>query len=75
MKPFMLAALQQQQQRLTELHAQLSAPDVVQDLQRYRALSQEHAELSDLMAVFTRSQAAQADAAQAQDWLSDPELK
>jgi peptide chain release factor 1 len=75
MKPFMLAALQQQQQRLTELDAQLSAPDVVQDLQRYRALSQEHAELSDLMAVFTRYQAAQADAAQAQDWLSDPELK
>jgi peptide chain release factor 1 len=75
MKPFMLAALQQQQQRLTELAAQLSAPDVVQDLQRYRALSQEHAELSDLMAVFTRYQAAQADAAQAQDWLSDPELK
>ena len=75
MKPFMLAALQQQQQRLTELDAQLSAPDVVQNLQRYRALSQEHAELSDLMAVFTRYQAAQADAAQAQDWLSDPELK
>jgi peptide chain release factor 1 len=75
MKPFMLAALQQQQQRLTELDAQLSAPDVVQDLQRYRALSQEHAELSDLMAVFTRYQAAQADAAQAQDWLSDLELK
>ncbi len=75
MKPFMLAALQQQQQRLTELDAQLSAPDVVQNLQRYRALSQEHAELSDLMAVFRRYQAAQADAAQAQDWLSDPELK
>jgi peptide chain release factor 1 len=75
MKPFMLAALQQQQQRLTELDAQLSAPDVVQDLQRYRALSQEHAELSGLIEVFNRYQAAQADATQAQEWLADPELK
>ena len=44
MKPFVRHTLQRQSARLHELDALLSAPDVVNDMERFRALSREHAD-------------------------------
>ena len=46
MKPFLRHTLDRQLLRLHELDALLSASDVVSDLDRFRALTREHAEAS-----------------------------
>ena len=46
MKPFVRDTLLRQRARPHELDALLAAPDVVDDLQRFRKLSREHAEAS-----------------------------
>jgi peptide chain release factor 1 len=56
MKPFVKETLDRQQWRLEELDALLSAPDVVNDMARFRQLSREHAELSELGALYQQYQ-------------------
>ncbi|MES2979442.1 MAG: peptide chain release factor 1 [Pseudomonadota bacterium] len=46
MKPFLRQTLERQILRLQELDALLSAPDVVSDMDRFRALTREHSEAS-----------------------------
>ena len=74
MKPFVRDTLLRQKARLHELDALLSAPDVVSDLERFRALSREHADASVIVDAFNRHQQREADLAAAQALLADPDM-
>jgi peptide chain release factor 1 len=74
MKPFVRQSLLRQRARLHELDALLSAADVVDDMARFRALSKEHAEASQVVAVFERFLQREADLHAAQALLRDPEM-
>ena len=74
MKPFVKETLDRQQWRLEELDALLSAPDLVNDMARFRQLSREHAELSELGALYQQYQQRSLDLAEAQSLLRDPEM-
>jgi peptide chain release factor 1 len=74
MKPFVRDTLLRQKARLHELDALLSAPDVVNDLDRFRTLSREHADASVIVEAFNQHQQREADLAAAQDLLTDPEM-
>ena len=65
MKPFLRQTLERQLIRLHELDAQLSAPDVVSDLDRFRRLTREHAEASGLAEQYRRLTQREADLASA----------
>ena len=54
MKPFLRQTLDRQLLRLHELDALLSASDVVSDLDRFRALTREHAEASVVAEQYNR---------------------
>ena len=74
MKPFVRNTLQRQSARLHELDALLSAPDVVNDMERFRALSREHADASTLVDTYNRYLQREADRASAEAMLSDPDM-
>ena len=78
MKPFLRQTLERQLLRLHELDALLSASDVVSDLDRFRALTREHAETSVLADQYNRLTAREADLASAESMLAeskaDPEM-
>jgi peptide chain release factor 1 len=75
MKPSMLAKLDQLAQRLEEVSALLTQENVTADMDNYRKLTREHAELEPLVALYKSYQQAQTDAATAQEMLSDPDMK
>ena len=74
MKPFVRDTLLRQRARLHELDALLAAPDVVDSMERFRALSREHAEAGSLVEVFNRYLQREADLTSAQGMLADPEM-
>ncbi len=74
MKPFVRDTLLRQRARLHELDALLSAPDVVDQMDRFRALSREHAEASTVVEVFNRYLQREADLATARDMLGDADM-
>ena len=74
MKPFVRDTLQRQRTRLHELDALLSAPDVVNDMDRFRALSREHADASILVDTYNRYLQRESDLAAAQAMLDDPDM-
>ncbi len=74
MKPFVRDTLLRQRARLHELDALLAAPDVVDNMDRFRALSREHADTGSRVEVFNRYLQREADLASAQLLLEDPEL-
>jgi peptide chain release factor 1 len=74
MKPFVRDTLLRQRARLHELDALLAAPDVVDSMERFRALSREHAEAGSLVDVFNRYLQREADLTSAQELLQDPEM-
>jgi peptide chain release factor 1 len=57
--------------RLNELDATLADPGVARDMNRYRALSREHAEVAGLVERFRRFEQRERDLAAAQDMLRD----
>jgi peptide chain release factor 1 len=71
MKPFLRHTLDRQLLRLHELDALLSASDVVSDLDRFRALTREHAELSVLAEQYLRLTSREADLAGAESMLAE----
>jgi peptide chain release factor 1 len=75
MKPSLSTKLNQLTSRLEELHGLLAAEDVTRDLDRYRALSREHAEIAPVVALYRDWLQGERDFAAAQDMLSDPEMK
>ena len=78
MKPFLRQTLERQLHRLTELDALLSAPDVVNNLDRFRSLTREHAEVSVVAAQYTRLTSREADLLSAEHLLrearDDPDM-
>ena len=75
MKPSLTARLAQLSTRLEDLNGLLAAPDVTRDLDRYRALSREHAEITPVVERYHEWQSAERDLVTAQDLAADPETK
>jgi peptide chain release factor 1 len=61
--------------RLREIDGRLADPDVANDLENLRKLSQERAEISPVVAAFGDWRRAQADVAAAEEMARDPEMK
>ncbi|MEN9886069.1 MAG: hypothetical protein RL758_647 [Pseudomonadota bacterium] len=74
MKPFVREQLQRYVQRLSDLDAQLSREDVVSDLDRFRALTREHAEVSQMATRYARFIQRETDLAEAEALLQDPDM-
>ena len=74
MKSFLRQQLERYPIRLNELDFFLSQPDVVSDMERFRALTREHAEVSIVAALFGKFLAQESALAQAQEMLADPDM-
>jgi len=74
MKPFLRQQLERFPVRLQELDFHLSQPEVVNDMERYRALTREHAEVSEVAVLYRRFLQHESDLAQAREMLEDPEM-
>jgi peptide chain release factor 1 len=75
MKPSIAAKLESLARRLTELDALLSAESATRDMDQYRKLSREHAELTPVVELYGQYRRAEADVAEAQAMLEDPQMK
>ena len=75
MKPALHEKLLQLSQRLEELNQLLSAEDSTHDLDNYRKLTREHAELDAVVALFSAYRLVERDIVTAQEMLADPEMK
>jgi peptide chain release factor 1 len=75
MKPSMLAKLDQLANRLVELDELLMSEGATANMDNFRKMSREHAELGPLVAVYHQYQTAQGDIGAAQEMLLDPEMK
>ena len=75
MKPSLASKLDQLTTRRTELEQLLSDPGVTGDLDRYRSLTREHAELGPLVESHALYRAALADETAAGELHGDPEMK
>jgi peptide chain release factor 1 len=74
MKPFLRQQLERFPVRLQELDFFLAQPDVVNDMQRYREITREHAEVSEINGVFQRFLQKERGLAQAREMLDDPDM-
>jgi peptide chain release factor 1 len=75
MKPSMLSKLDQLANRLVELDELLMHQDATSNMDNYRKMTREHAELGPLVALYHGYQEAERDIAAAQDMLGDPDMK
>ena len=75
MKASIRAKLENLSERLQEISALLSDPDTIADQNKFRALSQEYAELEPVIDCFNRYQQAEEDIETSQEMMSDPEMK
>jgi peptide chain release factor 1 len=75
MKPSIAAKLAQLSARLEELNGLLSAERVTADLDNYRKLTREHAEIAPVVELYSAYRAAEHDVKSAQSMMSDPEMK
>ena len=71
----MLAKLDQLSQRLEEVNTLLMQENATSDMEVYRKLTREHAELGPLAALYADYRQAEGDVQTAQEMLSDPEMK
>jgi peptide chain release factor 1 len=74
MTPFLRQQLERYPVRLQELDFFLQQPEVASDLERLRALTREHAEVSEVAARFERYRRRESDLAQAREMLEDPDM-
>ena len=75
MKPSIAAKLSQLADRLEEVMHLLVQPGVTEDMDQYRRLTREHAELTPVVEAFQAWRDCENDIAAAEDMLSDPEMK
>ena len=61
--------------RLDELDRILASGEATRDMDQYRKLSREHAELGPVVALYKTWQQTEADLAAAQEMMADPEMK
>lgn len=74
MKPFLRQQLERFPVRLQELDFHLSQPEVVNDMEKYRALTREHAEVSEVAAAYADFLQRERNLAQAREMLEDPDM-
>jgi peptide chain release factor 1 len=75
MKPTIAAKLASLDARLRDIEARLADPEVTRDLDNYRKLSQERAEIQPLVALFDEYRKAQGDVAAAEEMAGDAEMR
>lgn len=75
MKPSIVAKLEALHERHEEVQALLGDAGIIADRDRFRALSREYAQLSDVSRCFTDWQQVQDDIETAQMMLDDPEMR
>ncbi len=71
----MAAKLGQLGTRLVELDALLSSEGATRDMEAYRRLTREHADITPVVELYRRHQARESDIVAAQDMLADAEMK
>ena len=74
MQDFLRNQLQRYAQRLQELDFLLSREDIMGDMQQYRRISREHAEVTQVAGRYARYQQCETDLATAQELLQDPDM-
>ncbi len=74
MKTFLRTQLERYARRLEELDFLLSREDIMADMAQYRAISKEHAEVTQIAGRYARYLQCEADLAGAQDMLADPDM-
>ncbi|RMX07652.1 peptide chain release factor 1 [Corticibacter populi] len=72
MQAYLLHQLERQAERLQELDFLLSREDIMADMQQYRRIASEHAEVTQIAGRHARYQALQADLQTAEELLADP---
>ena len=75
MKPVLRSKLDSLAARLEEVNAALASESATRDMDQFRKLSREHAELSNLVDLYGRFRAAEEDVAAAREMAADPEMK
>lgn len=75
MKTSIVAKLEALQERHEEVEAMLGDAGVIADQERFRALSREYAQLTDVTRCFRDWQQVQEDIETAQQMLDDPEMR
>ncbi len=75
MKDSLRLRLDQMVDRFEEVTALLSDPETINDSKKFRALSVEHSDLSEISQTWQRFLQAEEDLAVAQEMLSDPDMK
>jgi peptide chain release factor 1 len=75
MKSSLRTKLETLTHRLAELDAVLSSPDAVRDLDRYRALNRERAEVEPVVARFREYELAEGDVAAVDEMARDPKMR
>jgi peptide chain release factor 1 len=75
MKPTIRHKLATLADRLEELNHLLASPDVTADMDNYRKLSREHAELGPVVEQYHAYKQVEADIAAAQEMAADPEMR
>ncbi len=75
MKSSIREKLEHLSRRLEEVDALLASPEVAQDMDQFRKLSRERAEVEPVVTLYQDYCQAEADLASAQDMLADPEMK
>jgi len=75
MKLSLRTKLDQLSSRLAELDGLLGSPDITSDMDRYRALTKEHADLTPVVARFADFQSAESDLRAADELAADPSLR
>jgi len=73
-KPSIRSKLENLSERLQEISALLSDPDTIADQNRFRALSQEYAELNPVITCFNQYRQTLEDMETAQEMLADPDM-
>ncbi|MCA3391210.1 MAG: PCRF domain-containing protein, partial [Roseomonas sp.] len=75
MKPSIAAKLDQLSLRLEEVGRLLTAQNVTADMDQYRRLTREHAELEPVVALYRQYQAGLGDLKTAQEMAADPAMR
>jgi peptide chain release factor 1 len=75
MKPSMIRKLATLSERLDELNRLMSSEGITNNMDQYRKLTQEHAEITPIVEQYHQYRKSEQDIAEAQQMLSDPEMK
>ena len=75
MKTSIAAKLDQKRRRLVDINALLSSENATRDMEQFRKLSREHAELQPIVDLFNKYREGEQAVAEAQELLADPEMR